>query len=404
MGGIQLAVRKDEFIAHHFVAVFVVTDTVLPGIIVIVFIAQTDNTALVRKIALVQVFQVVFIHFNRNCIMSCGLCCSVRFCSGYGLCSNILDDSAEVLTIVAVPHLHQTSESAPQRAAVKVQLGSVRPVHIIQAVNIRLVNFLMGTPGHTFQAVVVVAVNQHLSACYAHNESAAAGFPVRVICVRNFCLCHVHIHDLGKLIHQKCPSVPKLVGIDSCELYGVDLLVQCGDLSGQGVDLINLYLDLQICILLQLFQVPGHAVKILCQRARISHKLLFGGHAVGIFQQLFHTCDNHLVKNCLKACVFAVVVKIGLDLLHIILFLAVFAHFRIVIPVSIIVKFIPNPFNGQCLHTCTCTAVCLEYPQSIGRLLRHLLSAESFCLYIGNVVGCGVQCRIAGQQPRICNG
>ena len=94
--------------------------------------------------------------------------------------------------------------------------------------------------------------------------------------------------------------------------------------------------------------------------------------------------------------------EIALHLLHVVLLLAVLADFIVIAPISEIIEFIPDALNGQRLHACPGAAIGLEDPKGIGGLCGHLLSAEAFCLDIGDIVRGGVQRCVAGQQPRIC--
>ena len=99
----------------------------------------------------------------------------------------------------------------------------------------------------------------------------------------------------------------------------------------------------------------------------------------------------------------AVIIKIRLQLLHVILLHIVFAQLCIVIPESSVIELIADALDGQCLYTGTGTAVGLEYTQGIGCLLCYLLSAVAFRLYIGDIIGSGIHGSITGQKSRICN-
>ena len=157
-----------------------------------------------------------------------------------------------------------------------------------------------------------------------------------------------------------------------------------------------------VYILLQLLQIARRSLEIFCQSLGGAYELLLGSGVVRVLHQLLKPSDHHLVKHGLKSCILAVIVKICLDLLHIILLLTELPYSLVVVPISEIIKLIPHPLDGQRLNACPCTAVGLEDPQGICRLLGHLLPAVPFRLYVSDVVGCGVHGRIAGQKPRIC--
>ena len=156
-------------------------------------------------------------------------------------------------------------------------------------------------------------------------------------------------------------------------------------------------------ILLYFFQITRHTIEIICQCSGISHELGFGCGTVGILQECLQSGDHQLIEVRLEPGALTVIIKIRLQLLHVILFHVIFAKQCIVIPISSVIEFIPYTLNGQSLYTGTGTAIGLEHPQRIGGLLCHLLSAVAFRLYIGDIIGSGIHGSIAGQKSRICN-
>ena len=156
-------------------------------------------------------------------------------------------------------------------------------------------------------------------------------------------------------------------------------------------------------ILLYFFQIARHTVEILCQSSGIAYELGFGCGTVGILQECLQSGDHQLIEVRLEPGALTVIIKIRLQLLHVILFHVIFAKQCIVIPISSVIEFIPYTLNGQSLYTGTGTAIGLEHPQRIGGLLCHLLSAVAFRLYIGDIIGSGIHGSITGQKSRICN-
>ena len=142
---------------------------------------------------------------------------------------------------------------------------------------------------------------------------------------------------------------------------------------------------------MQLLQIACHAVEIIGQGTCIPHELLLDGIVVRIVHPRLKPCDHQLIEHGLEARILAVVIEIVFYLLHIILLLTVVAYLGIVYPISGIIELIPDSLNGQHIHAGAGAAVCLEYPDGIGRLLGHLLSAVAQCLHIGDIVGSRIQ-------------
>ena len=112
--------------------------------------------------------------------------------------------------------------------------------------------------------------------------------------------------------------------------------------------------------------------------------------------------NHQLVEDRLEARILSVVIEVVFYLLHVIYLLLVLAYLLIIVPESEIIEFIAHALDGQGLHAGTGAAVGLEHPQGVCGLCGHLLAAVAFGLYVGDVVGRGVQRSVAGQQSGIC--
>ncbi len=310
----------------------------------------------------------------------------------------------KALSIVSVPQIYQPLQGAAYGTAVEVEfgIGSIVPYHIVQAVHIGLVHFLIVGPGHAFQAVVLEIVHQHLAAGNLDGEPAAPCVAVRIVEVGYLRLLYLHVHNLGELVYQEGTPVTELIRVHAFELYGVDLFVQGGDFAGDAVDFVHLHLDFFIHVLLQLLQIARHIVEILGEGSGIAHELFLEGQIVRVLHQFLQTRNHQLVEHGLESGVLAVVMEVGLYLLHVVYLLLVLAYLLIVVPESEIVEFIAHALDGQGLHAGTGAAVGLEHPQGVCGLCGHLLAAVAFGLYVGDVVGRGVQRSVAGQQSGIC--
>ena len=107
------------------------------------------------------------------------------------------DLSGEILSVVAVTHLYQSGQISTHRRVVQIKRLSVRPVNIIETVNICLIDLLVGSSRHAFQTVIITAVHQHLSACDLDHISVGSGLTVLVVGIDDRSLLDFHIHDLG---------------------------------------------------------------------------------------------------------------------------------------------------------------------------------------------------------------
>ncbi len=254
--------RQGKLIAVNLLAVFVTADTALPGVIVKFLISQPDNSALVGQVAFIQILQVGSVY--PDCDRVVGAVVSSAY---------LRDLSGKILTVIAVTHLHQALERSPHGRVIEVELLTVFPIYVIQTVDIRLIYLLIAFPGHALQPVVLVSVHQNLPAGDLYKEPVRAGLPGRIAAVDNGDLLHLYIDNLGKLVKQKLSPVSELVCLLSRQLYRIDLLIQSGDLSRQGIHLVDLKLDLLIGILLKSLQIPRKTVKILGKRPCIANKL-----------------------------------------------------------------------------------------------------------------------------------
>ena len=69
---------------------------------------------------------------------------------------------------------------------------------------------------------------------------------ILVITVGYFLFLDLGRYDLGKFIYQRCTLVAEFVGMSPLHLNDIDLLVEHGDLLGDGIDIVDRRLDLII--------------------------------------------------------------------------------------------------------------------------------------------------------------
>ena len=105
--------------------------------------------------------------------------------------------SAEILAVVTVTHLDQSCQITAHGCIVQVELLPVRPIDLIETVNVCLVDLLVGSSRHAFQTVIITAVHQHLSACDLDHISVGSSLTVLVVGIDDRSLLDFHIHDLG---------------------------------------------------------------------------------------------------------------------------------------------------------------------------------------------------------------